>query len=200
MRAANFTVSSMHGEMVQKERDTIMGEFRGGTSYVRLHPCGHVPTLNFPRRIAVSSLQRTSGHAASMCNKYHSSSTTIYHRVSCATVFQTLGLTPCCFPEIVKTTSTVLVGLVGLAERAWRLMYAVASRSGILNLRLLRGLVCDRGRCPHSSRYWYVVAVFPQCRCSLISGTEQFYSTQIVRRSWNFTNALLSYLFRMKCP
>ena len=32
MRAANFTVSSMHGEMVQKERDTIMAEFRGGTS------------------------------------------------------------------------------------------------------------------------------------------------------------------------
>ena len=24
MRAANFTVSSMHGEMVQKERDAIM--------------------------------------------------------------------------------------------------------------------------------------------------------------------------------
>jgi ATP-dependent RNA helicase len=33
MRAANFTVSSMHGEMVQKERDAIMAEFRGGTSY-----------------------------------------------------------------------------------------------------------------------------------------------------------------------
>ncbi|KZS97868.1 DEAD-domain-containing protein [Sistotremastrum niveocremeum HHB9708] len=34
MRAANFTVSSMHGEMVQKERDTIMSEFRGGSSRV----------------------------------------------------------------------------------------------------------------------------------------------------------------------
>lgn len=34
MRAANFTVSSMHGEMPQKERDAIMAEFRGGTSYV----------------------------------------------------------------------------------------------------------------------------------------------------------------------
>ncbi|KAI0065834.1 DEAD-domain-containing protein [Artomyces pyxidatus] len=34
MRAANFTVSSMHGEMPQKERDTIMAEFRGGTSRV----------------------------------------------------------------------------------------------------------------------------------------------------------------------
>ena len=32
MRAANFTVSSMHGEMVQKERDAIMAEFRAGTS------------------------------------------------------------------------------------------------------------------------------------------------------------------------
>lgn len=38
MREANFTVSSMHGDMVQKERDTIMGEFRGGSSYVHL-PC-----------------------------------------------------------------------------------------------------------------------------------------------------------------
>ena len=34
MRAASFTVSSMHGEMPQKERDAIMAEFRGGTSYV----------------------------------------------------------------------------------------------------------------------------------------------------------------------
>ncbi|KAL8278010.1 hypothetical protein RQP46_009642 [Phenoliferia psychrophenolica] len=34
MRDANFTVSSMHGEMPQKERDTIMGEFRAGDSRV----------------------------------------------------------------------------------------------------------------------------------------------------------------------
>ncbi|TFL05729.1 P-loop containing nucleoside triphosphate hydrolase protein [Pterulicium gracile] len=34
MRAANFTVSAMHGEMAQKERDAIMAEFRGGTSRV----------------------------------------------------------------------------------------------------------------------------------------------------------------------
>lgn len=34
MRAANFTVSSMHGEMVQKERDAIMAEFRAGSSRV----------------------------------------------------------------------------------------------------------------------------------------------------------------------
>ncbi|KAF5320938.1 hypothetical protein D9619_000491 [Psilocybe cf. subviscida] len=34
MRNSNFTVSSMHGEMAQKERDAIMAEFRGGTSRV----------------------------------------------------------------------------------------------------------------------------------------------------------------------
>ena len=34
MRAANFTVSSMHGDMPQKERDAIMAEFRGGTTRV----------------------------------------------------------------------------------------------------------------------------------------------------------------------
>lgn len=34
MRAANFTVSAMHGEMPQKERDAIMQEFRSGASRV----------------------------------------------------------------------------------------------------------------------------------------------------------------------
>ena len=32
MRAANFTVSSMHGEMIQEEIDAIITEFRGETS------------------------------------------------------------------------------------------------------------------------------------------------------------------------
>nr|CCA19454.1 DEAD box ATPdependent RNA helicase putative [Albugo laibachii Nc14] len=34
MREANFTVSSMHGDMPQRERDTIMQEFRSGGSRV----------------------------------------------------------------------------------------------------------------------------------------------------------------------
>eukprot|EP00741_Cyanophora_paradoxa_P008553 tig00001339_g8278.t1 len=34
MRKANFTVSAMHGDMPQKERDAIMGEFRQGNSRV----------------------------------------------------------------------------------------------------------------------------------------------------------------------
>jgi ATP-dependent RNA helicase len=34
MREANFTVSSMHGEMPQKERDRIMEEFRSGNTRV----------------------------------------------------------------------------------------------------------------------------------------------------------------------
>lgn len=43
MRDANFTVSSMHGDMPQAERDTIMGDFRGGKSrYVAL---GRSPIL-----------------------------------------------------------------------------------------------------------------------------------------------------------
>ncbi|WVZ18145.1 hypothetical protein V8G54_005467 [Vigna mungo] len=36
MRNNNFTVSSMHGDMPQKERDAIMGEFRAGTTRVSL--------------------------------------------------------------------------------------------------------------------------------------------------------------------
>jgi hypothetical protein len=38
MRAANFTVSSMHNEMAQKEKDVVMAEFRGGTSYISHTP------------------------------------------------------------------------------------------------------------------------------------------------------------------
>ena len=34
MRQNNFTVSAMHGDMPQKERDAIMGEFRGGETRV----------------------------------------------------------------------------------------------------------------------------------------------------------------------
>ena len=34
MRENNFTVSAMHGDMPQKERDAIMSEFRGGNSRV----------------------------------------------------------------------------------------------------------------------------------------------------------------------
>ena len=34
MRTNNFIVSSMHGDMPQKERDTIMAEFRSGTTRV----------------------------------------------------------------------------------------------------------------------------------------------------------------------
>ena len=34
MREANFTVSAMHGDMNQKERDAIMNEFRSGNSRV----------------------------------------------------------------------------------------------------------------------------------------------------------------------
>ena len=34
MREANFTVSSMHGDMDQRERDLIMREFRSGSSRV----------------------------------------------------------------------------------------------------------------------------------------------------------------------
>jgi superfamily II DNA/RNA helicase len=34
LRSNNFTVSSMHGDMPQRERDAIMGEFCAGTTRV----------------------------------------------------------------------------------------------------------------------------------------------------------------------
>ncbi|KAH9939986.1 P-loop containing nucleoside triphosphate hydrolase protein [Amylocystis lapponica] len=57
MRAANFTVSSMHGEMVQKERDAIMAEFRSGTSYVLPHwdvRCFDLTSLQY-RRVLITT-------------------------------------------------------------------------------------------------------------------------------------------------
>lgn len=37
MREANFTVSAMHGEQSQKERDSVMKEFRSGSTLVVFH-------------------------------------------------------------------------------------------------------------------------------------------------------------------
>ena len=36
MREANFTVTSMHGDMPQKEREAIMKEFRAGETLASL--------------------------------------------------------------------------------------------------------------------------------------------------------------------
>jgi superfamily II DNA/RNA helicase len=37
MQLKDFTVSSMHGDMDQRERDLIMREFRSGKDFVELH-------------------------------------------------------------------------------------------------------------------------------------------------------------------
>jgi ATP-dependent RNA helicase len=57
MRVANFTVSSMHGEMAQKERDAIMAEFRGGTSYVSSHTigCHRLFSRSFNSRVLITT-------------------------------------------------------------------------------------------------------------------------------------------------
>lgn len=45
MQEANFTVSSMHGDMPQKERDNIMKEFRSGQRYNYYFDIFTVPKL-----------------------------------------------------------------------------------------------------------------------------------------------------------
>lgn len=55
MRAANFTVSSMHGEMPQKERDAIMGEFRGGSSYVSVVSAERICLSVVGRRVLITT-------------------------------------------------------------------------------------------------------------------------------------------------
>lgn len=85
MRAANFTVSSMHGEMVQKERDAIMAEFRAGTSYVL---DGFVKLSESDLRLTIHSStsaeclsQRMCGPAVSTYNRFRSSLIMIYPRM-----------------------------------------------------------------------------------------------------------------------
>ena len=77
MRNANFTVSSMHGEMAQKERDAIMAEFRSGTSYV--YSCSCFAPVSNPI-IGVSSSPPMSGRVVLTCSKFRLSSTTICPR------------------------------------------------------------------------------------------------------------------------
>ena len=43
MLEANFTVSAMHGDMEQSERDKIMKEFRAGNRYVVVMRCVLTP-------------------------------------------------------------------------------------------------------------------------------------------------------------
>ena len=52
MRQNNFTVSAMHGDMPQKERDTIMGEFKCGP--VDHHQARYVHALISPAPHAVT--------------------------------------------------------------------------------------------------------------------------------------------------
>jgi ATP-dependent RNA helicase len=55
LREANFTVSSMHGDMPQKERDAIMSEFRGGQSYVTVVAIG---SMQHSAHLAIAFLRR----------------------------------------------------------------------------------------------------------------------------------------------
>lgn len=72
MREANFTVSSMHGEMVQKERDAIMAEFRGGSR------CVVIPSFKSLQLtwLAVFLLPPMCGLVVSMSSRCRWSSTT----------------------------------------------------------------------------------------------------------------------------
>lgn len=53
MREANFTVSAMHGDMPQKERDAIMKEFRSGQR-LALSKCSFFIRRQHSRNTAVS--------------------------------------------------------------------------------------------------------------------------------------------------
>ena len=61
MRQNNFTVSAMHGDMPQKERDAIMGEFRGGNSRVL------ISTDVWARGLDVQQVLIPSGHHKHEC-------------------------------------------------------------------------------------------------------------------------------------
>lgn len=67
MREANFTVSSMHGDMPQKERESIMKEFRSGARWVSCALCpgpGAGAAGQRSRVVPSSPLQLSSGRSA----------------------------------------------------------------------------------------------------------------------------------------
>lgn len=65
MKEANFTVSSMHGDMEQKDRDEVMKEFRAGTTRVLISTDVWARGLDVPQ----VSLVRFFFSFFSICNK-----------------------------------------------------------------------------------------------------------------------------------
>lgn len=113
MRAANFTVSSMHGEMVQKERDAIMAEFRSGTSCVFCCHC--------PRRALTGTLRRvliTTDVWARGIDVQQVSLVINYDLPACVHRSQASGHRTDIATETVKITSIVSVVLVGSEGKA----------------------------------------------------------------------------------
>jgi len=72
MRDANFTVSAMHGDMKQQERDAIMEDFRAGDSYV-------VICVSLSPSLSLS----LSPYVVCVCNNKRWDSRTLLSRVCC---------------------------------------------------------------------------------------------------------------------
>jgi Superfamily II DNA and RNA helicases len=142
MRASNFTVSSMHGEMVQKERDAIMAEFRGGTSYAStlcqsFKPCSRVYYLH--SRVLITTDVWARGIDVQQVSLVINYDLPAYGLLFC---LSSIGLMRFANAETVKTTSTVSVAQVDSAGKVSPSTYvnsrSLSSRPFYLNHRAVR--------------------------------------------------------------
>lgn len=114
MREANFTVSSMHGGMPQKERDAIMTEFRCVFCgcvlclWLCLRACSHTVWRADLARPVCSS-RRTCGAVVWTCSRCRWSSTTTCPTTASCTSTGTCASGPLCHHRAVVTLVVVAV-------------------------------------------------------------------------------------------
>ena len=157
MRAANFTVSSMHGEMPQKERDAIMAEFRGGTSWAHWSRwCAwSVALLTLPRRRVLI----TTDVWARGIDVQQVSLVINYDLPAYATPVLT-SLPSHVSDSILGTARIIFIALVvpvGLAVKALPSTYVTTYLTQLIAHPIVPPTVCHRRWCSHSARYWLVV-------------------------------------------
>ncbi len=138
MRQNNFTVSSMHGDMQQKERDAIMEEFRQGTSRVLITTdvwargldvqqvgcCGggeHLCVCVWPV-MQIMTVPHRSYHLSLMytlsCSSPTHPPTHAHPHTQKNNRYPWSSIMTC--PTIVSSTFTALAALVALAARVWQ--------------------------------------------------------------------------------
>ncbi|KAL3689357.1 hypothetical protein R1sor_015666 [Riccia sorocarpa] len=91
MRSNNFTVSSIHGDMLQKKRDAIMVEFRSGTTRVMITTDVWARGLDVQQeRINHIELENQFMDRSSSQRHWHQDSRSTIYVVSCVNVLSSV--------------------------------------------------------------------------------------------------------------